>query len=65
MKNLMENLVKLQSLEFDPAAASHAPLIAELRGKIPARSWGITTDCARAARKAWRRCVAKSAPGAT
>ncbi len=36
MKNLMENLVKLQSLEFDPAAASHTTSIAELRGKIPA-----------------------------
>jgi predicted nucleic acid-binding Zn-ribbon protein len=37
MKMLMENLVRLQSLECDePAKPGHAAQIAELRGQIPA-----------------------------
>lgn len=41
MKNLMQNLVKLQTLEFDePSRAGSAALIAELRGKIPAPMLG-------------------------
>ena len=37
MKNLMHDLLQLQTLEFDhPASPGNTSLIAELRGKIPA-----------------------------
>jgi len=47
MDELIRNLLRLQTLEFDEAQADNAEeLITELRGKIPHKSSHITIACA-------------------
>ena len=40
MNELMQNLLKLQTLEFNETETNHAAQIAELRGKIPTQILG-------------------------
>ena len=66
MNELLQNLVKLQSLEFDKKSDKAAdPAIAELRGKIPPQILGHYDRLVAHGKRAWRPFATRSARDVT